>query len=552
VLHRCVKPSPEIAVTNHLATLLTETSLTATPNPLNAPLLQTAGLTKRYGNVTVLDDVAFELRSGEIHALIGANGAGKSTLCKIISGLTQSSAGTMKMRQHPYRPAGKLDAEAVGVQIVQQELNQISTMSVAENLFLGRLPHKLGFVRRRELARRSRVALDRFGLHDIHIDTPLSSLGVGHQQMVEIAAAIDRDCRVLILDEPTAALTAGETSTLFQWLAELRDRGVGIIYISHRLDEITSISNRVTVLRDGKWVCTESTRDLDADRMVDLMSGDDPGSSTQHLHQSFVQPDIALRVSGYSRSPVVNDVSFHVHHGERLGIAGLVGSGRTELLRLLFGADPSDSGSLSLGKDGAKQSFSHPSQAVKAGLAMVTEDRKQNGLLMSQSIRVNTSLSAMQTSFSAAGLIRRSAENAAAREQSDSMETRCNSIEQTVATLSGGNQQKVAIAKWLIRDSDVYFFDEPTRGIDVAARRRIYRLFDALAQSGKAIVIVSSDVEELFETCDRIAVMSAGRIVKTFARGEWTHDAVMQAAFSGYVDHKFASQDAGAATEATL
>ncbi|MEM9825795.1 MAG: sugar ABC transporter ATP-binding protein [Planctomycetota bacterium] len=496
-------------------------------------LLSARGITKRYGDVTVLDDVDFDVREGEIHALLGANGAGKSTLCKIISGLLPASCGSMSIHGNEFIPASKQVAEAAGVQIVQQELNQIPTLSVAENIRLTRMPNWLGITRKRQLAAKARLALDRFHLHDIATDTIVGTLGVGRQQMIEIATALDRDCRLLILDEPTAALSGGETRRLFDHLRRMRAGGVGIIYISHRLQEVAELSDRVTVLRDGKHVCTQETRSLTTDQMVEQMSG-----TTANKHRefrSFIATDSAdevLRIKNFSGG-IVQNVSFSVRRGERLGIAGLVGSGRTELLRLIFGADIAQQGSLDLGGR-LFEAFRHPRQAVRAGLAMVTEDRKQNGLLLDQSIRANTSLCSLAKCFSIGGVIRKRREREAAAEMVSRLETRCDDIEQSVGTLSGGNQQKIAVAKWLVRDADVFFFDEPTRGIDLSARRRIYRLFDSLAEAGKAIVIVSSELEELIETCDRIGVMSAGKWMGDFERDSWSADAIMQTAFAGY------------------
>lgn len=501
--------------------------------PDSDPLLCVHDLTKRY-SVTVLDRVSFDLRAGEIHALLGANGAGKSTLCRIIAGLVQPSAGEMTFNNQPFAPATKQAAETAGVQIIQQELNLIPTLSVAENLMLNRMPNRGGIIRTRELHQRARRALDRFSLDDIATETLVGSLGVGRQQMIEIVAALDCDCRVLILDEPTAALSAGETERLFKWLARLREEGVGMIYISHRLDEVARMADRVTVLRDGQCVCTQPTAGLTTDSMVDLMTGEREDSVASHQHTSFTTDRVAMRVEGMSRGELLKDVSFHVHAGERLGIAGLVGSGRTELLRAVFGADVAQDGRLLLGESIVGQRFHHPKQAVAAGLAMVTEDRKQDGLLLQQSIRVNTTLCALQRDFSSGGVIRRRAEHDSSESMCRKMQTRCTSIEQTASTLSGGNQQKVVVGKWLVRDADIFLFDEPTRGIDVAARRRIYRLFDSLARDGKALVIVSSDLDELLEACDRIAVMSAGKLVATFDRSSWSYDKIMQAAFSGY------------------
>ncbi|WP_442506289.1 sugar ABC transporter ATP-binding protein [Novipirellula sp. SH528] len=502
-------------------------------------LLQVDGLTKRYGNVTVLRDVSLEVRPGEIHALLGANGAGKSTLCKIVSGLVPKSEGEMTLDGQSFAPSNKQDAEAAGVEIVQQELNLIPTLSVAENLLLTRLPRRFGAIDSRELHRRAEQILDRFGLADVASHALVGSLGVGRQQMVEIAAALARRCRLLILDEPTAALSGSESEQLFGHLTRLRDEGVAIIYISHRLDEVARLSDRVTVLRDGALVSTQATATLTTDAMVDLMSGETT-NSTKRNHVSHATNESAMRVESVT-SGIVHDVSFTVRRGERLGITGLVGSGRTELLRAIFGADVADAGHVYLGADSlgsgaSPRRFRHPSEAVAAGLAMVTEDRKQDGLLLSQSIRINTTLSSMWRRFSRAGLTREAEENRVAAEMRDSLATRCESIDQFVGTLSGGNQQKVAVAKWLVRDADVFLFDEPTRGIDAGARQRIYQLFETLASQGKAIVIVSSDLEELFETCDRIAVMSAGRMVETFDRNEWTEEKIMQASFRGYKD----------------
>tara|TARA_R110002072_G_scaffold303069_1_gene492542 strand:+ start:11242 stop:12753 length:1512 start_codon:yes stop_codon:yes gene_type:complete len=494
------------------------------------PLLTTTNITKRFGTVTVLEGVAFDVRDGEIHALVGANGAGKSTLCKIIAGLLTPDGGAMSITGDAYLPRDKQSAERSGVQIVQQELNQVSTLTVAENIFLTRMPRILGIIRRRQLVDRARQVLDHFGLNDVATDTVMGTLGVGRQQMIEIATALDRQCRLLILDEPTAALGARETERLFERLRMLRDQGIGIIYISHRLDEVAQLSDRITVLRDGKRVCTRETSSITTDEMVDLVAGE--STSERHSFQSFASDKPAMQVNGITAG-IVQDVSFTVCRGERLGIAGLVGSGRTELLRAIFGADTAEQGTVQFG-DRPPTLFSHPSQAVASSLAMVTEDRKQNGLLLRQPIWFNTSISSLGKRFASLGIIRKKSEREAAQKMARQLETKCNDIDQIVGTLSGGNQQKVAIAKWLIRDADVFFFDEPTRGIDVAARRRIYQLIESLAQLGKAIVIVSSDLDELMETCDRIGVVSAGKWIDDFPRDSWSADRIMQAAFAGY------------------
>ncbi len=498
-----------------------------------ASLLQTSGLTKRYGSVTVLSDVSLKVRAGEIHALLGANGAGKSTLCQIISGLVSSSGGTMQIDGARYCPSNKQDAEAVGIEIVQQELNLIGTLTVAENLFLTRLPSRVGVLRSSELHSEARRVLDRFGLPDVRTFAPVESLGVGQQQMVEIATALARECRLLILDEPTAALSKQESQQLFAHLRGLRDHGVGIIYISHRLDEVSAIADRVTVLKDGKFIATRDTDSITTDDMVNLMSGDETATVTA-THKSYRRDEIALSVRRLVNSRV-RHVSFDVRRGERLGITGLVGSGRTELLRAIFGADAVASGEIHLPGFSRHRRFSHPHDAVAAGLAMVTEDRKQNGLLLTQSITTNTTMSSLQSRFSRSGLLLQQRERDATMQKVAELKIRCESIDQSVGTLSGGNQQKVAVAKWLTRDADVFLFDEPTRGIDVAARQRIYRLLESLASDGKACVIVSSDLEELLETCDAIAVMCEGRLVQTFQRNQFSREKILQASFSEYV-----------------
>ncbi|TWU54671.1 Ribose import ATP-binding protein RbsA [Rubripirellula tenax] len=498
---------------------------------MNSPLLSVRDLTKTYA-VTVLDGAQIDIEPGEIHALLGANGAGKSTMCRIIAGLIPATSGTMWLDGHAFAPTSKLAAEAAGVQIVQQELNQISTLTVAENLLFGRFPTKWGVIQHHELHRRARIALDRFGLHEIETTTNVGTLGIGQQQMIEIATALDRECRLLILDEPTAALSHGETETLFHWLDQLRSQGVGIVYISHRLDEVARMANRITVLRDGKFVTTCDTGGLTHDEMVGLMVGPASNVTQRHVHVSYATDEVGLRIDRLSRGRVVRDVSFSVHRGERLGIAGLVGSGRTELLRLIFGADRAEQGDVFVGDDPIPRVFRNPAQAVAAGLAMITEDRKANGLLVSQSVRFNTTLASVKHRFSSWGFLRCKDERVAAEGMRQSLETHCQSIEQSVETLSGGNQQKVAVAKWLVRDASVFLVDEPTRGIDVAARCRIYRLFESLSADGKSLVIVSSDLSELMETCDRIAVMSAGQMVAVFDRGAWSEEKVMQAAFS--------------------
>ena len=499
----------------------------------NTYFLRAEGMVKDYPGARALDGVDFGLRAGEVHALVGENGAGKSTLMRLLGGITRPTAGQMFLDGTSYAPPSRHAAERLGIRFVMQELNLVPTLSVAENIFLDALPSRFGFVRRAALDAAARAAMTTVGLSGIDPRAPVGALGVGEQQMVEIARGLAGTCRVLILDEPTASLTDREAELLFENIARLRRDGIAVVYISHRMEEILRLADRVTILRDGQTVSTHAASELTVDEIVRRMVGRDIGEADT---VSTAQPGAPLlRVENLCLGARVCDVSFSVQPGEILGFAGLMGSGRTETMRAIFGADRPDSGRIYLGGSDLPARIRGPRDAVRLGVALLTEDRKGQGLLLPRPIRDNVTLAGMRNLSGPLGWIRRNAEASAARRWVERLAVRCAGADQVVGELSGGNQQKVVLARWLHRDCRIIIFDEPTRGIDVGAKFELYKRMRELAAAGKAIVVVSSDLKELLGLCDRIAVMSAGRMAGVFNRGEWTEDKIMAAALSGHL-----------------
>ena len=466
-----------------------------------------------------------------MHALVGENGAGKSTLVNIMAGIARADAGRMQLMGADYRPSGRAQAEARGVRMVMQELHLISNLSVAENIFIEKLPNTLGVVAYDRLNHAAAKIMERVGLGDVDPSLPVRELGVGQQQMVEIAAGLSRSCRILALDEPTASLTDTETELLFTQIEKLKSRGVGIIYISHRIEEVMRIADRVTVLRDGRPVATAPASELNTEQIIRLMVGRD--LETRHHARDTEAGRVGLRVVALNLGQKVRDVSFEVRRGEILGVAGLMGSGRTETMRAVFGADRPRSGQVFVGPSNRPARIHSPRDAVRNGIALLTEDRKQQGLLMSMPVRANISLTRLRD-VARFGWMNFSQERDVARRYVKALSVRCSSTEQTAGELSGGNQQKVVIAKWLFKDLDVLIFDEPTRGIDVGAKFEIYEMLRDLADKDKAIIFVSSDLKELMAVCDRIMVMSAGVVTATFEPHQWTREKIMAAALREY------------------
>ncbi len=529
-------------------------SIAAAPAPASVPLLEMLGVGKDYSATTVLHGVTLSLHAGEVLALTGENGAGKSTLSKILCGLEPATRGSLRLAGQPYAPSSRRDAEHQGVRMVMQELGLVPTLTVAENLLMGRLPHRMGWLRRGALHDAARAQLAKIGLTGIDPATPVSRLGIGQQQMVEIARNLQDDTRILVLDEPTAMLTPRETNYLFEQIARLTARGVAIIYVSHRLEELRRIADRVAVLRDGALVDARPMAGLSEADLVQRMVGR-AVNDLEHRPRRTAGP-VVMRVDGIGRGTAVQDVSLALRAGEVFGIAGLVGSGRTELLRLLFGADRADRGSVTLAAgstasgDAAERThargFRSPLAAIAAGIGLVSEDRKSQGLLLSQPIRVNATLSDL-SAVSRAGWLRRAHESAVVQGFIRTLRVRCRGPEQPVGQLSGGNQQKVVFARWLHRDGRVLLLDEPTRGVDVGARADLYAELDRMAAEGRALLMVSSDLRELMAMADRIGVMSGGRLVAVFERGEWTEQSLLAAAFSEAEDRPRA-EGAGSAS----
>ncbi|WP_218943389.1 sugar ABC transporter ATP-binding protein [Exilibacterium tricleocarpae] len=505
------------------------------------PLLEARALGKTFA-VPVLSDLDFQLRPGEVHALMGSNGAGKSTLSNLIAGVHRPSSGQMLLEGRRHAPASVREAEAAGVRMVMQELNLFPTLSVAENLCFKSLGNRFGVIDRRQLRRRAQRALESVGLAELNPDTAVGGLGVGQQQLLEIAGVLAAPVKLLILDEPTAALTDPQIELLFTRLRQLRDDGAGIVYISHRMDEIQKIADRVSVLRDGRLVATRPVAAMDIDTMVELMAGADavagsaaPAGVATSAAKTQAQP-VLLKVDGLGRRGAFDGVDLSIRAGEVLGLGGLIGAGRTEFLRAVFGADRADSGWLRFAGDDftAGRRPASPAEAIACGIGMVVEDRKAEGLLLSQSLLANISIGSLSKLRSRLGFIDTEAETRLVETATAALAVKSDSLEQPVSTLSGGNQQKVLIARWLLRDLQVLLFDEPTRGVDARAKLRIHRLLRELAQRGKAVVMVSSETRELLQVADRIAVLSNGRLAGEFDARTLSEEQLLEASFKYY------------------
>ncbi|SDK90974.1 monosaccharide ABC transporter ATP-binding protein, CUT2 family [Glycomyces sambucus] len=490
-----------------------------------APLLALEGIAKGFPGVQALSGVHLELRAGEVHAVVGENGAGKSTLMKLLAGIHQKDAGEIRIDGRPVEIDGPRTAQELGISIIHQEFSLMPDLTIAENIYIGREP-RTGFGLLVDDRRLNRLAADLFARLGIELDprTPVGDLLVAQQQVVEIAKALSFDARILIMDEPTAALTESETANLFRLIRDLRDAGTGVIYISHRLGELKEISDRITVLRDGEYVDTLATADAELPHVISLMVGRHLTTEPRPARGAAAGP-VVLEVRGLGTKGLLDDVGFELREGEILGFAGLVGAGRTETARILCGADRADRGTILL--RGRQVRIKSPADAARLRIGYLSEDRKRFGLMLDQDVGFNILASSLGDHANALGLVKDAPARRTAERYAASLNIRTTSLKREVRTLSGGNQQKVILARWLARDCDVLIFDEPTRGIDVGAKEEIYALLDRLAGEGKSIIMISSELPEVLRMADRVVVMCEGRVTGVLDAAEADQRTVM-------------------------
>ncbi|MCR2807907.1 sugar ABC transporter ATP-binding protein [Paenibacillus soyae] len=493
------------------------------------PLVVMEDIVKQFPGVLALDRCRFELRRGEVHALVGENGAGKSTMMKILTGVYAKDGGRILYKGSEADIPDTRAAQGLGIGIIHQELHLMPDLTIAQNIFIGREPRrKLPLLLDdRAINAKTEALLRQLNLR-LDPEEKVSDLTVAKQQMVEIAKALSFESEVLIMDEPTAALTASEIEELFRVIGELKSRGVGIVYISHRMDELKRITDRITVMRDGCYVNTVPTEGTAVDDIIAMMVGRQLYAESKPKPAARTNQETVLEVRGLNRKGALRDVSFHLNRGEIVGFAGLMGAGRTETARAVFGADPIDSGDILIHGEPAR--IKGPDDAVRHGIGYLSEDRKQFGLLVEMDVKTNLSIASYDGFRSRLGWMRQTRMEQNARKHVEGLRIKTPSIDQLVKYLSGGNQQKIIIGKWLTRDCDILIIDEPTRGIDVGAKAEIYKLLDELAQQGKTIMMISSELPEILRMSHRVIVMCEGRITGELSGEEATQEGIMKLA----------------------
>ena len=489
-------------------------------------ILTMKNISKSFSGVAALKNGELTLESGEVVALMGENGAGKSTLMKILTGIYEKDGGTITYMGKEVEFKGPAASEKAGVAIVHQELNMMNDLTVAQNLFIGKECMKGMFIDDALMVEKAKALFDVLNI-DINPAERIGALTVGKQQMVEIAKAISGDAKIIIFDEPTAALTDSEIEELFKVINDLKKKGTGIVYISHRMDEINIISDKVTVMRDGEFVGTLVTKDCDKNDIIKLMVGRTIFSEPKTASNVAEDAPIVLKCEHLSRGKAVRDVSFELKKGEILGFSGLMGAGRTEVARLIFGADKLDDGKIYI--SGKEVKINSPKDAVEAGIGYLSEDRKRFGLIVDKSVEENTVIASLNNFIKGVFIDNTKTKNVSEKYVSE-LKTKTPSVSQLVKKLSGGNQQKVVIAKWLVRNCDILIFDEPTRGIDVGAKSEIYALMEELAKAGKSIIMISSELPEVLRMSDRVIVMCEGRITGTLDISEANQEVIMESA----------------------
>ena len=489
-------------------------------------ILTMKNISKSFSGVAALKNGELTLESGEVVALMGENGAGKSTLMKILTGIYEKDGGTITYMGKEVEFKGPAASEKAGIAIVHQELNMMNDLTVAQNLFIGKECMKGMFIDDALMVEKAKALFDVLNI-DINPAERIGALTVGKQQMVEIAKAISGDAKIIIFDEPTAALTDSEIEELFKVINDLKKKGTGIVYISHRMDEINIISDKVTVMRDGEFVGTLVTKDCDKNDIIKLMVGRTIFSEPKTASNVAEDAPIVLKCEHISRGKAVRDVSFELKKGEILGFSGLMGAGRTEVARLIFGADKLDDGKIYI--SGKEVKINSPKDAVEAGIGYLSEDRKRFGLIVDKSVEENTVIASLNNFIKGVFIDNTKTKNVSEKYVSE-LKTKTPSVSQLVKKLSGGNQQKVVIAKWLVRNCDILIFDEPTRGIDVGAKSEIYALMEELAKAGKSIIMISSELPEVLRMSDRVIVMCEGRITGTLDISEANQEVIMESA----------------------